>query len=309
MKARISQKIQGWKHLHLTQAGKETLIKSVITSIPAYPMEVFLFTDGLCKEIDSLMANFWWGHSETGSKMHWLSWEKLGLPKEAGGLDFRCLKDFNLALLAKLGWRIIHQPDALWVQVLKGLYFPNSDFMLASKGARASWCWSSILEGRKLLDNHVLWQVLNGESINTWKDRWIPGLLSGKLGASHLIASEFDPYQKVTDLVDWDIPAWNLDPILQHLSQAEITAIKSIPLSSTWEPDRLVWPFEKSGEYEVRSGYHLQHAIRKKPSLQSPHSSHVVNPRVWKQIWNCFSIPKVKHFFLEGLHQLSPNYG
>ncbi|XP_062024599.1 putative ribonuclease H protein At1g65750 isoform X3 [Rosa rugosa] len=255
-------------------------------------MAVFLFTDGLCKEI----ANFWWGQTDMGGKVHWLSWEKLGLPKEEGGLGFRCLRDFNLALLAKVGWRIIQQPEALWVQVLKGLYFPHCDFLSASKGSRASWAWSSILEGRNLLSDHALWQVLNGESISTWKDKWIPGILGGRLSASHLYASEFDPFQRVADLVDWSSTSWNLDPIAQHLTAAEVVAIESIPLSSTWEPDKLVWPYEKCGSYSVRSGYHVQHGGRSKASLQSAHSSHIVNPTVWKQLWNVSSIPKVKHF-------------
>ena len=34
-------------------------------------------------------------------KMAWLSWDKLCEPKECGGMGFKELKYFNLALLAK----------------------------------------------------------------------------------------------------------------------------------------------------------------------------------------------------------------
>ncbi|XP_004298027.1 PREDICTED: uncharacterized protein LOC101301866 [Fragaria vesca subsp. vesca] len=37
VKERVTNTIQGWKNVHLTPAGREILIKPVITAIPAYP--------------------------------------------------------------------------------------------------------------------------------------------------------------------------------------------------------------------------------------------------------------------------------
>lgn len=123
-----------------------------------------------------------------------------------------------------------------------------------------------------------------GESIRTWSDRWVPSIPSGKLQASYLAAIEYDPYQRVSQLVDREIRCLNLDPIIDHLFEEEITAINSFPLSSEWEENKLTWPFEKSGNYTVRSGYQKIHEITSNPSQQ--HSR-------WPQ--------KVLHFLMANL--------
>lgn len=46
-------------------------------------------------------------------------------------MGFRSLYDFNLALLAKQGWRLMMSPDCLMVRVLKVKYYRDSDFLNA----------------------------------------------------------------------------------------------------------------------------------------------------------------------------------
>ncbi|CAL9011969.1 unnamed protein product, partial [Prunus brigantina] len=88
-------------------------------------MNIFKFPTALCKEIDSILAGFWWGQNGDNRKLYWINWDTHGQPKQEGGMGFRNLHEFNLALLAKQGWRILMEPQSLWVKVLKGRYFPN----------------------------------------------------------------------------------------------------------------------------------------------------------------------------------------
>jgi hypothetical protein len=62
IKDRVMKKISNWKVKFLSQAGKEVLLKAVIQVIVTYNMCVFQLPTTLCKEINSLMHNFWWNH-------------------------------------------------------------------------------------------------------------------------------------------------------------------------------------------------------------------------------------------------------
>ena len=79
------------------------MIKSVAQAIPTYSMSCFKISNTLCDELKSMIRNFWWGQKDDERKLAWLSWEKLCMPKSSGGMGFKQLKHFNLALLAKQG--------------------------------------------------------------------------------------------------------------------------------------------------------------------------------------------------------------
>ena len=85
----------------LSKAGKEVVIKTVAQSIPTYTMGVFKLPVKLCDELNALCAKFWWSQVENEEKIHWKSWNSLAQPKKEGGMGFRDLRFFNLAMLAK----------------------------------------------------------------------------------------------------------------------------------------------------------------------------------------------------------------
>ncbi|XP_062014108.1 uncharacterized protein LOC133730558 [Rosa rugosa] len=122
LKEKISKKLVHWKSKILSSAGKEILIKAVAQ-----------------------------GDMEGKRKIHWRSWEKLCLTKHEGGLGFKNIYAYNLAMLAKQGWRLITKPNSLIAQVLKARYFPHCSFWDANLGDAPSYSWRSILESRSLL--------------------------------------------------------------------------------------------------------------------------------------------------------------
>ena len=77
IKDQVGRKIASWKGKLLSYAGKEILIKEVAQATPMYTMSCFKLPDTLCKELNPLMGNFWWGQKDKERKMAWVSWEKL----------------------------------------------------------------------------------------------------------------------------------------------------------------------------------------------------------------------------------------
>jgi hypothetical protein len=163
---RIWKKIQGWKIKLLSKAGKEVLIKAVIQSMLTYAMSVFDLTEMLCDGISSMIGRFWWANQDNEKKIHWLSWEMLSKRKSKGGMGFRDLHCFNLAMLARQGWRLIHHHDSLCAQVLKARYFPHGNLLKAKEKSGISYAWRSILHGVQALQKGLIWRVGNEENIN-----------------------------------------------------------------------------------------------------------------------------------------------
>jgi hypothetical protein len=106
----------------LSTGGKEIMIKSVAQAIPTYITSVFRLQDGVCKIMEQIIRNFWWGAKNGKRKTHWVAWGNLTLLKDKGGIGFRDLRKFNQALLARQAFRLLEMPNSLCAQVLKVKY-------------------------------------------------------------------------------------------------------------------------------------------------------------------------------------------
>ena len=95
-----------------------------------------------------------------------------------GGMGFRDPHLFNLAMLGKHGWRFLTNPISLCARVLKGRYFPDTEFMQTSAPKSAFATWKAIVAGREALRPGLITRVGDGSSISIWTDKWIPGTIS-----------------------------------------------------------------------------------------------------------------------------------
>lgn len=155
IQGKIWERINGWTENFLTQAGKEVLLKRLFKQYPL-TLSVFLLPKKLCHDITSMMARFWWGHKDNQGRLAWMNWKKMGRAKDKRGLGFRDLELFNLAMLAKQGWRLIQNPETLVARVMRAKYFPNGTFLEAGIGRNPSYAWRSIWSLKKLLQEGLV---------------------------------------------------------------------------------------------------------------------------------------------------------
>ena len=158
---------------YLSTAGKLTLLQSVFSAIPTFPMSCFQLPMSLCKKIQSVMIRFWWDSNDGKKKMFWVSWEKITQPKGSGGLGLKDIQLFNTALLAKLPWRMLTNHNCLLSRVLIGKYCQNASLLRVEASKSISHGWRGILAVRDLLVEHLGKVIGNGSITKVWGESWI----------------------------------------------------------------------------------------------------------------------------------------
>jgi hypothetical protein len=101
-------------------------------------MSCFKLPRGLCEHINSIIRSFWWGLKQGKKKPHWVSWEAMTRPNSDGGLRFKDMELFNLALLARQAWRLLTLSNTLSACILTVVYYSNKDILHVELGLEPS---------------------------------------------------------------------------------------------------------------------------------------------------------------------------
>ena len=166
----IRSRIEGWQAKYLSMAGKATLVKASVTSIPIYTMQTTLLPQKISHQIDKMSCHFLWGDIDHHRGCHTINWETVTLPKEAWGLGIPSTQHRNHAILMNQVWRLYTNPTMLWAWVLKAKYFPQATLFTSSHNPRGSHIWTAFSLGATLLRQGMSWIVGDGQTIHIWKD-------------------------------------------------------------------------------------------------------------------------------------------
>ena len=166
-------------------------------------------------------------------------------------MGFRDLHSFNLAILAKQGWRLLQQQESLVYKCFKAKYFPRCSFLEATDVLNSSYVWKSLLAAQPILRKGGCWRLGNGSSIRVTMDSWIPNHPTHRV----LHPLQVDEWEwRVSQLIDWRVKAWDRELIVAAFNREDADVILRIPLSHRVVSDMLIWIHTKNGEYTVKSG-------------------------------------------------------
>ncbi|KAJ0856584.1 putative reverse transcriptase zinc-binding domain-containing protein [Helianthus annuus] len=175
-KARLSS----WKASLLSIGGRVVLIRSVLESLPNYYFSLFKAPSKVISDLEAIIRRFLWGGDEGNKKMHWVDWNSVARPKAQGGLGLNKLRNINVSLLSKWGWRLKIERNKLWVKVVEALHNTKLswNYIPARSSMGGVWCNIAKVLSKTLIDGIPLRcffksKVGNGNNTAFWLDPWL----------------------------------------------------------------------------------------------------------------------------------------
>ena len=151
--------------------------------------------------------------------------------------------------MAKQCWRLFYDSDSLPSQILRAKYYNGGSFLEAHLGLKPSFAWRSIHGAIDLFQGGLFWRIGNGATVGIWGERWVP------IPDTFIVQTQpngLPATARVKELFDFDTNWLDFQRLRKNFNLEEVRAISGMDY-----PDRLVWRGTDSGEFTIRSAYHL----------------------------------------------------
>jgi hypothetical protein len=238
---KIGGRLPGWKGKMLSSAGRETLVKSVLTSQPIYHLTVFPAKKCLINQIDRLRRSFLW-KGEEPEKVNGghclIRWPTVCTPKDVGGLGILDLERLARALRMRWCWFQWKYSERPWV----GLDIP------CDKNDKDLFYASTVV------------MVGYGKKANFWHSAWVNGKSPRNLAQLLFQRSKRKNFSVQRALQDnyWIAQVYPLvtgEEIREYVQLfEEINMLQRDPNAE----DEISWRWTKDGEYTTKSAYRIQ---------------------------------------------------
>ncbi|KAF5186962.1 Ribonuclease h-like superfamily protein, partial [Thalictrum thalictroides] len=204
----------------------------------------------------------------------------------------------NLALLAKLWWKIILDESSLWSRTFKAIY-PKWDLHYKRKAkapGEASFFWKSLVKAAEVFRKGLVICIGNGESTEFWDDPWL--LWQGKPTTIRgLCEMEMVEKLKVCEVIDRNAQQWDSQLLKEMVPEPVVNSILQIPIRHNSFEDSVKWNGSTNGAFSVKSAYAL--AMVEESSSSSGQELDLCFKKLWKLripaslqlfIWRVFNL-------------------
>jgi hypothetical protein len=269
-------RVEGWCAKTISQAGMLVLIKYVAAAIPSYAMITFLLPNSICSQLDKVFKNFWWGFPASKTRnLSLKSWNSIYTPKILGGLGLRKIKEVNLALISKLGWKLLTGSESPWASQLSGKYLQSGSFFSPSSLSSSSWLWKGILKSKPIISLGACHRIHSFSALSVWNSSWIPTMPLFSPHSLPLSRTSF-PELRISDLISNG--SWNLPLLISLFTSSCVKEILKIPISQNSSPSFL-WTLSSDGSFSTSSAHRL---------ISNQRTNSIISPldsSTWKALW------------------------
>ncbi|GFS35290.1 hypothetical protein Acr_00g0038900 [Actinidia rufa] len=195
---RISGHLNTWTSLKLSYAGRCELISSVLQGVECFWLASLPIPTGIRERLIRMCRNFLWGGKCFVSKKPLVAWDSICLPKMEGGLGFKNLEAWNLALLSKNLWNIQAKKDTLWIRWVHQHYLQNTSIWEYTGNKRDSAMMKQML----LIRDKIFAMDGSMQAVSNRMGQWV---LEGRFHSN--LAYEF--FRPRKEIITWPKMVWS----------------------------------------------------------------------------------------------------
>jgi hypothetical protein len=104
---------------------------------------------------------------------HMVDWATVCRPKEVGVLGILNTRHMNIALMLKWVWKLYHNADGLWADLIRAKYLGEHDLFSPLVPTKGSQFWNSIQRVKWYFKLGAKHSVRNGKRTFFWLDWWL----------------------------------------------------------------------------------------------------------------------------------------
>ncbi|KAK8644515.1 hypothetical protein V6N13_123820 [Hibiscus sabdariffa] len=235
-------------------------------------------------KLESLARDFIWGSSSVSRRVHLVKWADVCKSVSCGGLGLRRMSVQNDAFRMKMAYKLVSDPDCLWVRVLRSKYKVRELIPVSLRRSGSSRFWQGMVKVWEMVCPNLVWNIGDGRSADFWLDSWV-----GNLGPLIFHCNDADMVSvsstPVATMVNPD-GSWAWDKFQDFLPSSVLLAIAAVRPPSAHVTDHIGWGGDDRRIFTVKSAY----------SLCAGDDQGIVSP-LWKAVSKYRGLPRIRLFF------------